>query len=94
MKPGDLVTLRKWSVSNRVPIRRLVVYHDLDGDVDLFNAWMWVPGEWGLLLKGRIRPAAALVQVLHGGRIGWVEEEFIEAAAPGEGRDGPAVASG
>jgi len=90
MKPGDLVRLRKWNITHRAPITRTAVY----GDPDAWEPgdWMWESGEWGLLLEGRA--LVGLVQVLHGGRIGWIEEELIEAATPGEGRDGPAVAPG
>jgi len=91
MKPGDLVRLRKWNITHRVPITRTAVY----GDPDAWEPgdWMWEPGAIGLLLEGW-NLGEGMVQVLHGGRIGWIEEELIEAAAPGEGRDGPAVAPG
>lgn len=80
MKPGDLVRLRKWNITHRVPITYLVVYHDSEGSpvLDGFGGWKWEHGEWGILLEGR-DISEGMVQVLHRGRIGWIEEEHIEA---------------
>jgi hypothetical protein len=93
VKPGDLVTLRKWNITHRVPITYIDVYERIDGETIHGTIWKWEHGEWGILLEGRDN-RQEMVQVLHGGRIGWVDEELIEVAAPGEGRDGQAVAPG
>ena len=92
MKPGDLVTLRKWNIYARVPITRVALHGDRFAEYSTC-VHMWEQGEVGLLLEERAIPMG-LVQVLHGGRIGWIEEVLIEAVAPGEGQDGPAVAPG
>lgn len=77
MKPGDLVRLRKWNITHRVPITYIDVYEGTDDQALPFKE-KWEHGEWGILLEGRDN-RQEMVQVLHGGRIGWVEEEHIEA---------------
>lgn len=76
MKPGDLVTIRKWNVSHQVPITYIDVYERVDGETDLSTIWKWEHGENGILLEGR-DDRQEMVQVLHGGRIGWADEEFL-----------------
>jgi hypothetical protein len=80
VKPGDLVTIRKWNVSHRVPITYIDVYERVDGSVDrlvdLSTIWKWEHGENGVLLEGR-DDRQEMVQVLHRGRVGWVDEEFL-----------------
>ncbi len=83
MKPGDLVTIRRWNVSHRVPITHVNVYDRIDGGrhavlrgEEPVNVWRWEHGEVGLLMEGRDE-RQEMVQVLHGGRIGWIDEEYL-----------------
>jgi len=73
MKPGDLVTIRKMNLTNTVPITYVYVY-------DWFDAApyekKWEHGELGVLLEGR-DDKREMVQVLHDGRVGWVDEEML-----------------
>lgn len=79
MKPGDLVTIRKWNITHRVPITYIDVHESIgiDGWYDGFQ-WKWEHGEVGLLMEGR-DDAQEVVQVLHRGRVGWVDEEMLRA---------------
>ena len=79
MKPGDLVTIRKWNISHKVPITYIDVYERVDGETDLSTIWKWEHGETGVLLDGR-DDKQEMVQVLHRGRIGWVDEEYLREA--------------
>lgn len=78
MKPGDLVTIRRWNVSHRVPITYIDVYNWVDGDEMTF-CWKWEHGEVGVLMEGRDE-RQLMVQVLHKGRIGWIDEEMLKDA--------------
>ena len=53
MKPGDLVTIRNWNVSHRVPITYVNIYDRIGGDEEPVNVWKWEHGEVGLLMDGR-----------------------------------------
>jgi len=75
VKPGDLVTIRRMNLFNRVPITYIDVYDRTDDQALPFKE-KWEHGEWGILLEGRDNQQE-MVQVLHGGRIGWVDEEFL-----------------
>jgi hypothetical protein len=76
VKPGDLVTIRKWSLSHRVPITYVNIYDRVDGEEEPVNVWKWEHGENGILLEGRDE-RQEMAQVLHKGRIGWVDEEYL-----------------
>lgn len=77
MKPSDLVTIRRWNVSHKVPIIYVNVYESIgvDGWYD-GDQWKWEHGEVGLLMEGRDN-AQEVVQVLHRGRVGWIDEEVL-----------------
>ena len=75
MKPGDLVTIRRWNVSHRVPITYVDVYDRFDGVAVPFKK-KWEHGELGVLLGGRDE-MQEIVEVLHCGRVGWVDEEYL-----------------
>jgi len=76
MKPGDLVTIRRMNLSHKVPITYIDVYERVDGESSPSTIWKWEHGEPGVLLEGRDHEQE-MVQVLHRGRIGWVDEEFL-----------------
>ena len=79
MKPGDLVTIRNWNLSHRVPITYVNIYDRINGDEEPVNVWKWEHGEVGLLMEGR-DGLQEMVQVLHKGRIGWIDEEYLKDA--------------
>ena len=74
MKPGDLVTIRRMNLSRKAPIYYVFVYETIDGEDGA--QWKWERGESGVLLEGR-DDRQEMVQVLHRGRAGWVDEEFL-----------------
>jgi hypothetical protein len=76
MKPGDLVTIRKMNLSNAVPITYVDVYDRFD-DIAVPYKKKWEHGEFGILLEGR-DDKQEIVQVLHCGRVGWVDEEMLQ----------------
>ena len=76
MKPGDLVTIRRMNLSHRVPITHVNVYDRIDGYETQMNVWRWEHGEVGLLMEGR-DDRHEMVQVLHKGRVGWIDEEYL-----------------
>lgn len=76
MKPGDLITIRKVHLSLKLPIAYLDVYERIDGDEDNNFIWKWEQGEVGILMEGR-DDVQEMVQVLHNGRLGWVDEEYL-----------------
>jgi hypothetical protein len=75
MKPGDLVTIRKMNLSHAVPITYVDVYDRFD-DIAVPYKKKWEHGEFGVLLEGR-DDKQEIVQVLHCGRVGWVDEEML-----------------
>lgn len=77
MKPGDLVTIRKWNLTHRVPVNYVDVYETIDGETGA--QWKWEHGEVGVLMEGS-DDIQSMRQVLHGGRVGWVDEEYLRAA--------------
>jgi hypothetical protein len=78
MKPGDLVTIRKMNLSHAVPITYVDVYDRFD-DIAVPYKKKWEHGEFGVLLEGR-DDKQEIVQVLHCGRVGWVDEEVLRVA--------------
>ena len=76
MKPGDLVTIRRWNLSHRVPITYVNIYDRIDGDEEPVNVWRWEHDEVGVLMDGR-DGLQEMVQVLHKGKIGWIDEEYL-----------------
>jgi hypothetical protein len=76
VKPGDLVTIRRWNLTHRVPIAYVNIYDRIDGDEEPVKVWKWEHGERGVLLEGRDE-RQEMAQVLHKGRIGWVDEEYL-----------------
>jgi len=74
MKPGDLVTIRKMNLSHAVPITYIDVYDRFDDTAPCEKKWEH--GEIGVLLEGR-DDKREMVQVLHDGRVGWVDEEML-----------------
>lgn len=78
MKPGDLVTIRKWNLTHRVPVTYVNIYDRIDGDEEPVNVWKWEHGEVGVIMGGR-DGVQEMVQVLHKGRIGWIDEEMLRA---------------
>ena len=79
MNPGDLVTIRRMNISHRVPITHVTVYDRIDGYETQLNVWRWEHGEVGLLMEGRDE-RQEMVQVLHKGRVGWIDEEYLRDA--------------
>lgn len=78
MKPGDLVTIRRMNLTNRVPITYVDVHEKVGDDVEYDgDQWKWEHGETGLLLEGRDADQE-IAEVLHNGRVGWVYEELIQ----------------
>jgi len=75
MKPGDLVTIRKMNLSNTTRIAYIEIYDRFD-DIAVPYKKMWEHGEVGVLLDGR-DDKREMVQVLHNGRVGWVDEEML-----------------
>ena len=75
MKPGDLVTIRKWNLSYAVPITYIDVYETIDGETGV--QWKWEHDEVGVLLEGS-DDIQSMRQVLHRGRVGWVDEEYLK----------------
>jgi len=74
MKPGDIVKIRRFNLSLKTPIYYIVVYETIDGESGA--QWKWEHGEVGVLLEGS-DDIQSMKQVLHKGRAGWVEEEFL-----------------
>ncbi len=75
MKPGDLVTIRKMNLSNTARIAYIDVYDRFDHIAAPYKK-KWEHGEVGILLEGR-DDKQEMVQVLHDGRVGWVDEEML-----------------
>jgi hypothetical protein len=75
MKPGDLVKIRRMNLSLKTPIYYVVVYETIDSGRH-GDEWKWEHGEVGVLLEGS-DDIQSMKQVLHKGRAGWVEEEFL-----------------
>jgi hypothetical protein len=80
MKPGDLVTIRRMNLSHRVPITYIDVHERIDVDEDDGSIWKWEHGEVGVLLEGW-NELQMMAQVLHRGRIGWVDAEHLKGVA-------------
>jgi hypothetical protein len=77
VKPGDLVTIRRWNLTHRVPITYVDVHESIGVDGWYEGAqWKWEHGEVGILLDGR-DDDQEMVQVLLKGRAVWVDEEFL-----------------
>lgn len=76
MKPGDLVTIRKWNVSHRVPITYVVVFDRTSQGEYLPRKKRWERDEVGVLLDGR-DAVEDMAQVLHKGRVVWIDEEML-----------------
>ena len=76
MKPGDLVTIRKLNITYRVPITSVDIYDRISTEVYAKQKKRWEHGEIGVLLEG-INTVDEMVQVLHNGQIGWVDEEYL-----------------
>ena len=76
MKPGDLVTIRKWNITYRVPITSVYIYDRIPTGLYAKQKKSWEHGEIGILLKGW-DAVNEMVQVLHNGQIGWVDEEYL-----------------
>lgn len=79
MKPGDLVTIRRWNVSHRVPITYVGVYDRTSQGEFLQRKTKWEHGDVGVLLDGR-DAAEEMVQVLYKGRVVWIDEEMLREA--------------
>jgi hypothetical protein len=75
MKPGDLVTIRRMNLSNTARIAYIEVYDRYD-HIAVPHKKKWEHGEVGILLEGR-DDKREMVQVLHCGRVGWVDEEML-----------------
>ena len=76
MKPGDLVTIRRWNVSHRVPITYVDVYDRLSQEDYFPRKSKWEHGEVGVLMEGR-DDKEEMVKVLHKGRLVWIDEEML-----------------
>lgn len=76
MKPGDLVTIRKWNITLKVPITYIDIYDRTSTALYAKQKKSWERGEIGILLEG-IDTVNEMVQVLHNGQIGWVDEEYL-----------------
>jgi len=75
MKRGDLVTIRRMNLSNTARIAYIDVYDRFD-DIAVPYKKKWEHGEFGVLLEGR-DDKQEIVQVLHCGRVVWVDEEML-----------------
>jgi hypothetical protein len=80
VKPGDLVTIRAMNITYRVPINSIAVYETIDGETG--DQWEWEQGEVGLLMEGS-DDIQSMRQVLHRGRMGWVDEEYLRVIDEG-----------
>ncbi len=78
MKPGDLVTIRKWNLTHRVPITYVNIYDRTSQGEYLQRKTKWEHGDVGVLLAVR-DSVEEMVQVLHRGRAVWVDEEMLRA---------------
>ncbi len=76
MKPGDLVTIRKWNITLRIPITFVYIYDRISPALYAKQKKSWECGEIGVLLEG-IDTVNEMVQVLYNGQIGWVDEEYL-----------------
>lgn len=76
MKPGDLVTIRRWNLTHKVPITYIGVYDQTRDREYLQRKVKWEHGEVGVLMEGR-DTAEEMVEVLHKGRLVWVDEEML-----------------
>ena len=76
MKPGDLVTIRRWNLTHKVPITYVTLY-DRSSQGEYFPRMSkWVHDEVGVLMEGR-DDKEEMVQVLCKGRLVWVDEEML-----------------
>ena len=75
MKRGALVTIRRMNLSNTARIAYIDVYDRFD-DIAVPYKKKWEHGEFGVLLEGR-DDKQEIVQVLHCGRVVWVDEEML-----------------
>lgn len=76
MKPGDLVTIRRWNLDHEVPITYVAVYDRSSQEEYFTRKSRWEHGEVGVLMVGR-DDKEEMVQVLHKGRIVWVDEKML-----------------
>jgi hypothetical protein len=76
MKPGDLVTIRKWNITHRVPITYVGVYDRTSRGEFLQRKVKWEHGDVGVLLDGR-DAIEEMVRVLHKGHVVWIDEEML-----------------
>jgi len=77
LKPGDLLSIRKWNISYAVPVEYVEVWDRPDGNDTRQSTWEH--GEMGLLLDGRYElDDLVLVEVLLRGEKWWVLEDEIE----------------
>jgi hypothetical protein len=78
LKPGSLVTLRKFNLSTKKPITSACVYTSPVED----DFWPWLQGEVGVFL-GVEDPIVCcshveMARVFHNGRVGWIYEEWLK----------------
>ncbi len=77
MKPGDLVTIRRWKIVASGAGWRVRVY-DRTPDSEYFpRKTRWEQNEIGVILSGR-DDLDKMVQVLLKGRVVWAEEKMLE----------------
>jgi hypothetical protein len=77
LKPGNLVTLRKFNISTKKPMLTEMVYADPTEN----DFWLWSQGEIGIFLEMEDPVNCCshieMAKVLHNGRIGWIYEELL-----------------
>lgn len=79
MKPGDLVTIRRWNLTHRTPIAYVNVYDRTSLGEYLQRKVKWEHGDIGILLEGR-DVVEEMRRVLLQGRGVWVDEEMLKLA--------------
>ena len=77
LKPGNLVTLRKFNISTKKPILTATVYTTPTEN----DFWLWKQGEIGIFLEMEDPVNCCshieMAKVFHNGRIGWVYDEIL-----------------
>ena len=79
MKPGDLVTIRRWNLTHRTPIAYVSVYDRTSQGEYMQRKAKWEHGDIGIRMAG-IDVVEDMVQVLLQGRVVWVDEEMLRPA--------------